>query len=312
MSRPAVLMIGSLPKDITEPVDAEFNAYGLWQADDRDGVLRQAADEVRGIAAGGMGADAGLIEALPKLEIISSFGVGYDAIDVAAAAARGIIVTNTPDVLNDDVADLALALLLAANRSLVTGDRYVRAGRWLEGDLPLATKTAGQTVGILGLGRIGKAIAARAEACGVTIVYHGRRHQPDQPYRYYRSLTAMAADADVLIVICPGGEATTRIVDAEVLQALGPNGVLINVARGSVVDQAALVAALTEGRLRAAGLDVYEDEPRVPEVLFDLDNVILLPHLGSATVETRAAMCNLVVENLRRHFAGQPVLTPVT
>ncbi len=312
MTRPAVLMTGPLSKDISGPVEAEFDACGLWQAADRDAVLGQAADRIRGIAAGGMGADATLIEPLPNLEIISSFGVGYDAVDVVAAAARGVIVTNTPDVLNDDVADTALALLLAANRSLVTGDRYVRAGRWLEGELPLATKTAGQTVGIVGLGRIGKAIAKRAEACGVTIVYHGRRHQPDQPYRYYQSLTAMAADSDVLILICPGGEATTHIVDAEVLAALGPNGVLINVARGSVVDQAALVAALTEGRLRAAGLDVYEDEPRVPEVLFELDNVILLPHLGSATVETRAAMCNLVVENLRRHFSGQPVLTPVT
>jgi len=311
MSRPAVLMIGPLSKDVTGPVEAEFDACGLWKPADREAVLSEAGDRIRGIAAGGLGVDAALIAALPNLEIIANFGVGYDSVDAAAAAARGIMVTNTPDVLNDDVADLALALMLMANRGLAAGDRYVRAGRWLDGDMPLATKTAGQTVGIVGLGRIGKAIAKRAEACGVDIVYHGRHRQPDQPYRYYERLTAMAADVDVLILVCPGGKATYHIVDAEVLAALGPDGVLINVARGSVVDEAALVRALTEGRLRAAGLDVFEDEPRVPEALFALENVILLPHLGSATVGTRLAMCNLVVDNLRRHFAGQPVLTPV-
>ncbi|MFQ5953758.1 MAG: 2-hydroxyacid dehydrogenase [Kiloniellales bacterium] len=312
MSRVGVLMVAPLPKHIVEPLEAEFTVYRLWQPEDRDLFLGEVADDVRGIATSGMdGADAALIGALPKLEIISCFGVGVDPIDLDAAAAHDVIVTNTPDVLTDDVADLALALMLAVTRRLAEGDRFVRAGRWLKGNLPLGTKMAGRTVGIVGLGRIGQATARRAEACGMTVVYHGPRHKPDQPYRYYDDLRAMAADADILVVTCPGGEATHHIVDAAVLEALGPDGILINVARGSVVDEPALVRALEDGRLGGAGLDVFEDEPRVPEALIGLDNVVLLPHLGSATVETRRAMCDLVVENLRRHFAGQPVLTPV-
>ncbi len=312
MSRVDVLMVAPLPKPIVEPLEAEFTVHRLWQAVDRNRFLGEVADTVRGIATSGMdGADAALIGALPKLEIISCFGVGVDPIDLDAAATHKVIVTNTPDVLTDDVADLALALALAVTRRVAEGDRFVRAGRWLRGNLPLGARMAGRTAGIVGLGRIGQATARRAEACGMTVVYHGPRQKPDQPYRYYDDLKAMAADADILILTCPGGAATQHMVDAAILEALGPKGMLINVARGSVVDQPALVRALESGGLAGAGLDVFEHEPEVPQALIGLDNVVLLPHLGSATVETRQAMCDLVVENLRRHFAGQPVLTPV-
>jgi len=214
-------------------------------------------------------------------------------------------------VLNECVADLAMGLTLATLRRISLGDRYVRAGSWLKGELPLAQKVGGKTMGILGYGRIGKAIAKRAEAFGMQIVYHGRKPQPGAAHKYYAKLTDMARDCDVLMVICPGGAATHHIVNAQVLEALGPEGTLINVARGSVVDEPALVRALAEGKLGAAGLDVFEDEPRVPEALLAMDQVVLQPHVGSATHETRKAMGDLTVDNLRAHFAGKPVLTPV-
>jgi len=204
-----------------------------------------------------------------------------------------------------------MGLTLATLRRMSLGDRYVRAGSWLKGALPLAQKVGGKTMGILGYGRIGKAIAKRAEAFGMHIVYHGRKPQADVAHKYYPKLADMAHDCDVLMVICPGGPATFHIVNAEVLKALGPEGTLINVARGSVVDEQALVKALTDGTLGAAGLDVFENEPRVPEALFALDQVVLQPHVGSATHETRKAMGDLTVDNLRAHFAGKPVLTPV-
>jgi lactate dehydrogenase-like 2-hydroxyacid dehydrogenase len=286
--------------------------HKLWQAKDRTALLAQLGGRVRALqTVGSNGADAKLMDALPKLEIISNFGVGVDSVDLDAARQRGVIVTNTPEVLNECVADLAMGLTLATLRRISLGDRFVRAGSWLKGALPLAQKVGGKTMGILGYGRIGKAIAKRAEAFGMRIVYHGRKPQAGVAHKYYASLTEMARDCDVLMVICPGGAATHHIVNAEVLKALGSKGTLINVARGSVVDEQARVKALGAGTLGAAGLDVFEAEPRVPEALIAMDQVVLQPHVGSATHETRKAMGDLTVDNLRAHFAGKPVLTPV-
>jgi lactate dehydrogenase-like 2-hydroxyacid dehydrogenase len=293
-------------------MERDFTVHKLWQTKDRAALIAEVGGRVRGIqTTGGHGADAGLMAGLPRLEIISCFGVGVDAVDLDAAKRRGVIVTNTPDVLNECVADLAMGLTLATLRRISLGDRFVRAGNWLKGGLPLAQKVGGKTMGILGYGRIGKAIAKRAEAFGMRIVYHGRKPQAGVAHKYYARLTEMARDCDVLMVICPGGPATQHMVNAEVLRALGPEGTLINVARGSVVDEQALVKALADGSLGAAGLDVFESEPKVPEALLGMDQVVLQPHVGSATHETRKAMGDLTVDNLRAHFSGKPVLTPV-
>jgi lactate dehydrogenase-like 2-hydroxyacid dehydrogenase len=307
-----ILSVGPFYPPSFEPMERDFTVHKLWQAKDRDAFFREVGGRIRGIqTTGGHGADAKLMDALPKLEIIACFGVGVDAVDLDAARQRHVIVTNTPDVLNECVADLAMGLTLASLRSISLGDRYVRAGSWLKAPLPLAQHVGGKIMGILGYGRIGKAIAKRAEAFGMRIVYHGRNPQAGVAHRYYAKLTDMARDCDVLMVICPGGAATYHMVDAEVLAALGPEGTLINVARGSVVDEQALVKALANGSLGAAGLDVFEDEPKVPQALFGMDHVVLQPHVGSATHETRKAMGDLTVDNLRAHFSGKPVLTPV-
>ncbi len=312
MKNVEILSVGPFYPPSYESMERDFSVHKLWQAKDRNALIAEVSGRVRGIqTTGGHGADAKLIGALPKLEIIACFGVGVDAVDLDAAKRRGVIVTNTPDVLNECVADLAMGLTAATLRRISLGDRYVRAGSWLKAPLPLAQKVGGRTMGILGYGRIGKAIAKRAEALGMRIVYHGRHQQAGVAHNYYASLTEMARDCDVLMVICPGGAATHRIVNAEVLKALGPEGTLINVARGSVVDEQALVKALTDGTLGAAGLDVFEAEPKVPEALFAMDNVVLQPHVGSATHDTRKAMGDLTVDNLRAHFSGKPVLTPV-
>ena len=288
-----------------------FTIHALPAADpERGAMLARLADKVRFLQTTGFhGCDKAMMEKLPKLEIIGVMGVGVDAVDLPEAKRRNIAVTNTPDVLNDDVADLALSLMLMVGRHLALSDRWVRDGRWLKGGQPLATKVSGKTLGIIGLGRIGKAIARRAAGFDMTIAYHGRKPQADVPYRYYADLAAMAADADFMIAICPGGPETRHIVNARVLEALGPQGFLINVSRGSVVDEPALVAALKDGKIAGAALDVFADEPRVPGELLTLDNVVLSPHVGSATHETRAAMCNLVVDNLAAHLDGKPLLT---
>ena len=311
--KPEVLVVHRLMPHVMEALESAFRCHHLWKAEDRGGLLAEVGPRVRGMATSAfVGADASLIDACPKLEIISSFGVGYDTIDARHAAGRGIIVTNTPDVLNDEVANTAVALLLAVTRRIVAYDRYVRQGRWeREGDPPLTTGLAGKRIGMVGFGRIGQVIAEKLSVFHCEIVYHARSEKPDQPYRYYPDLVAMARDCLALIVMVPGGARTRCLVNAAVLDALGPDGILINVARGSCVDEAALAAALKEGRLGAAGLDVFEDEPHVPEALFAMDQVVLLPHQGSATVETRKAMGDLVVDNLAAHFAGKPVLTPV-
>ena len=309
--KPEIVVLKPYMPEIMAALEQEFTLHRLWQAEDPAALLEQAR-AARAIATmGDVGADAALMDALPELEIVACMGVGVDAIDVAHARSRGVAVTYTPDVLNEEVANTAIALLLAVTRRICLGDRYVREGKWLEAPMPLTRTLVGKRCAILGLGRIGKAIAKRAVTLGCEILYHGRNPQHDQPYRYYADLVEMAREADVMIVITPGGAATRNLVTREVLDALGPEGTLINVARGSVVDEPALVAALVEGRLGAAGLDVFAEEPRVPEALLAMDNVVLQPHVGSATVETRTAMCRLMADNLRAHFAGEPLITPV-
>ena len=307
-----VLLVTPLMSSVMNELEHSYRVHRLYEADDRPRFLDEIGNNVRAIATDGhAGASAELMDALPNLEIISCLGVGVDAIDLSHAAAQNVIVTNTPDILNDDVANLAIGLLLAASRGIVAGDRFVRDGEWLKGNMPLMRSIRSKPVGILGLGRIGKDIARKLEVFGCDILYHGRKEQPEQPYRYYADLAAMAKDSDYLIVICPANDKTRNIVDRQVMNALGPEGTLINIARGSVVDETELVAALRDGRLGGAALDVFADEPRVPEALFTMDCVILQPHIGSATVETRQAMGDLVIENLALHFSGQPVITQI-
>lgn len=309
-----ILMPRPMAPRVVEQLDARFILHRLWEADDAAAFMAQHASRIRGVATGGGASgriDRALIDALPALEIVSSFGVGYDHVDAAHAGTKGVVVTNTPDVLTDEVADLALGLLLATLRRLPQADRYLREGRWLEKPFPLSPTLRERKIGILGYGRIGKAIAKRLDAFDVEVVYHGRREQADAPHRYYADLEAMARDVDTLVVITPGGAGTEKMVDARILQALGPDGVLINVARGSVVDEAALIKALRDGTILSAGLDVFEKEPQVPQELIEMEHVVLLPHVGSASVHTRNAMAQLVVDNLMAWFDGKPPLTPV-
>ena len=272
---------------------------------DPDAVLTQHAAEIRAIAGGKV--SSSLIEQLPNLEIIANSGVGVDSIDLNAAKARNIAVTNTPGVLNDSVAELAIALMLALARSIPQADRFVREGRWQNGMFPLRNELCGKTVGILGLGRIGKEIATRLAAMKMKVVYCGRTEQPDQPYSFISDPVAMARECDWLVAIAPGGKATDKIVSRKVLEALGPKGYLVNVARGSLVDQAALVEFLQSGQLGGAALDVFDNEPNVPAELLALENVIVSPHQGSRTEEAREAMGRLVAENIIAHFEGRPL-----
>lgn len=294
-------------------IQQEFIEIDLAKAKDPEALLREVGPSVRGIALGGHAhIDDAFMARLPRLEIVANFGVGYDSIDVAAARRRNVIVTNAPGVLTDDVADLAVALVIGVHRRMAAADNYVRRGDWARrGTFPLARTCAGRAAGILGLGRIGQAIAHRLEAMRMTIHYHSRRPVAGSSYRYHGSALSLAEAVDVLVLACPGGAATRHLVTANVLQALGPDGVLVNISRGSVVDERALVEALAAGRIMGAGLDVFDDEPNVPAELLTRDDVFLLPHIGSGTVETRAAMANLMVDNLVAHFSGKPVLTPV-
>ena len=293
-------------------LQSEFTCHPLFEASDEAAFFRKHAGAVRGLATfGPMPVDGKLMDALPKLEIISNFGVGVDAINLADAKKRNIIVTNTPDVLNDCVADTALALVLNVLRKFPQSEVYLRAGNWAaKGPYPLTTSAGGKTLGILGLGRIGEAIAQRAQACGMKIRYHNRNRK-DVPYPYDADPISLANNSDVLMVVSPATAETARIINAKVLDALGPQGYLVNIARGSVVDEPVLLRYLQEKRIAGAGLDVFADEPRVPPEFFTLDNAVLLPHVGSATVETRKAMGDLQIENLRLHFAGKPVKTRI-
>lgn len=293
-------------------MEQEFNLIKLWEQPDRAAALKAAAPKVRALAhTGHSKVDAALMDALPKLEIISNFGVGVDQIDLAAAKARGIVVTNTANALNDCVADCAMALVLNTLRKFPQADKYVRAGRWKsEGTYPFTTSLGGKTLGILGLGRIGEEIANRAKAFKMAIRYHNRNRK-DVAWAYDPDPVTLAKNSDVLLAITPGGPETEKLVNAAVLDALGPRGYFINVARGSVVDQAVLLKYLQENRIAGAGLDVYEDEPNVPPAFFELDNVVLLPHMASASNETRTAMGDLQIENIKLHLDGLPVKTPV-
>lgn len=311
MDRINIVAVTALYPPVMAALTATYAVHRLDQATDRAAFLAPLKDKVRGIATFTGTVDTALMDALPRLEIVASMSIGLDHIDVAAAKARGIRVTNTPDVLTDDVADLAIGLMVAVARRLVVADRYARDGSWLKGPMPLQSKLGGATLGVLGMGRIGQAIAKRAVAMGMTIAYHTPRPKPELPYRFYPDLAAMAADVEYLVVAVPGGPATRHLIDARIIAALGPKGSIINIARGSVIDQAALVAALTDRKLVGAGLDVFEDEPSVPEALARLDSVVLTPHVGSATHATRLAMGRLMLDNLAAYFGGKPLLTPV-
>ena len=303
VSRPSVMLKPQL--------DAAFIVHERLHETDPS-AFADIAPRIRAIAAGGESrVDAALIASLPALEIISVLGVGYDGIDVAAAKARGAVVTHTPNVLNDDVADLAIGLMLAAARQLPAADRFVRAGEWPRGPMPLARRMSGERLGLVGMGRIGQVIAQRAAAFGMPIAYTARAPKPELPYRFLPSAKALAAESDFLVVITPGGAGTRKLIDAEVLAALGPRGIVVNVARGSVIDETALIEALERGTIAGAGLDVFENEPHVPERLRALPHVVLAPHIGSATVSTRQAMADLAFANLRAHFAGEPLPSPV-
>ncbi len=288
---------------------AKYTVHKLHEATDRDALLAAVAGKVRGIAGGNVGPE--LMDRLPKLEIIANFGVGYDSIDTRAARDRNIRVTNTPNVLNDAVAEIAIGLMIALARRIPQADQFVRQGNWPNGNFPLLSELNGKTLGILGLGRIGKEIAVRAQAMKMRVVYHGRHKQADEPFVFYDNLTDMARDADWLLIIAPGGKGTEKIVSREVLTALGPQGYLVNMARGTLVDEAAMVEMLASKQLGGAALDVFEKEPQVPEALFALDNVVLSPHQGSATNQTRNKMGALVVANLDAHFAGEPLPSAV-
>ena len=307
--RPKVLQIGRLLDFMDGRLAEGFEVVHLPESGPADFLAQHGAGIEAIVTTKGVAPE--VMAGLPDLKVISSFGVGYDGIDAEAAAKRGILVSNTPDVLNDEVADTAILLWLMVSRRAVPAERWARSGDWeAKGAFPLTRSVRGRTVGIVGLGRIGTTIAEQVGMFDAEVVYHSRSEK-DVPYRYYPDLVEMARDADVLIVITPGGDETKHLIGREVLEALGPEGTLINVARGSVVDEAALVAALQEGKLGAAGLDVFEEEPRIPEALKAMDNVVLLPHVGSATVETRAAMGNLVCDNLDEWRATGRVRTPV-
>ena len=311
--KPDVLLIEPMMAEIEAKLDLAYTMHRLFKTKDPEGLLRDVGARIRGVATGGgSGVAPAIMDALPSLEIIAINGIGTDAVDLAKAKARGIRVTTTPNVLTDDVADLGLALLLATARSLCVGDRFVRAGSWSGTKvLPLGTKVSGKRLGIFGMGRIGREIAARAQGFKMSIAYTDLRRMEDLPYDFFESAETMAANVDFFVVAAAGGEQSRGAIGKDVLNALGPEGILVNIARGSVVDEPALVSALVEGRLGGAGLDVFADEPNVPEALLALNNVVLQPHRASATFDTRIAMGDLVLANLAAHFAGKELQTPV-
>lgn len=311
-AKPDCLALCALPATCWSRLEERFTVHMGPAAAERMAFVRPMAERFRfALASGGGGMSGELIRALPKLEIVSCFGVGYDGVDVAAANERKIPVTNTPDVLNDCVADTTMGLVLGVMRKLPQADRFVREGRWLQGAQPLTTSVHHKKMGIVGLGRIGKTIAKRALGFDMQVAYFGRNRQPNVPFDYHANVESLAAWCDVLVVITPGGAETRNLIDAKVLKALGPKGYLVNVARGSVVDEPALLEALKAKAIAGAGLDVFADEPRVPTEFFGLDNVVLAPHVGSATVETRKAMGDLAVDNLIAVLEGRAPLTRV-
>jgi lactate dehydrogenase-like 2-hydroxyacid dehydrogenase len=316
MAKPALLMTGQMMPLIMEACDAAFEVHRYWLAADREAMLREVGPQIRAICTGtftGVKTTDAVMGTCPNLKIVGNFGVGYDSVDVVAAAKRGVVVTNTPDVLTEEVADTTVGLLLTTVREFNRAEKWLRDGRWAkEGDYRLTPASLrDRTVGIAGLGRIGKAVARRLEAFGLAISYYGRNPQPGVSYRHYPDLVALARDVDTLIVVTPGGPETQNLINAEVLAALGPRGVLVNISRGSVVDEAALIAALRNKTILAAGLDVFVGEPNLNPAFLELDNATLFPHVGSASQHTRNAMAQLVVDNLLAFAEGKPPKTPV-
>jgi lactate dehydrogenase-like 2-hydroxyacid dehydrogenase len=309
---PRLLQIGSVTDRMKARLEAEFKVHILFDQPDQAAFLAETGPAITAVATDGhWGVPDVVMAALPNLRVISSYGVGYDAIDAVGAASRGILVAHTPDVLNDEVANTAIMLWLAVSRNLLPADRWVRSGNWEKnGSMPLSQSVQNRTVGIVGFGRIGQTIAKRVAMFDARVLYHARSKK-DVAQVYHADLTEMARASDVLICITPGGAATRHLIDAKVIDALGPTGILINVARGSVVDEAALVSALSEGRLGGAGLDVFEAEPKVPDALKKMANVVLTPHIGSATVQTRKSMGDLTCDNLSQFLKDGTVLTPV-
>jgi lactate dehydrogenase-like 2-hydroxyacid dehydrogenase len=308
-----IVLLGPLKPLVVKGLEAACTVHKAADAKDRDAFFAAHAD-VGAIACSATTEmiPGSFLARFPKLKIVASFGVGYDHMDAKWAAAHGVILTNTPEVLTEEVADTALGLLLCTAREFPQAERFLRAGKWVQKGYPLSKATLrNRTVGMVGMGAIGQAIARRLDAFGVPVVYHTRKPRPGLPYRHYPKLTDMARDVDTLMVIVPGGAATQNMINAEVLDALGPNGILINMARGSVVDEPALIKALQEKKIRAAGLDVFVNEPKVPKELIEMENVVLFPHLGSASVYTRTQMDHLVIDNLLSWAAGKGALTPV-
>lgn len=312
MSKPEILLMAPMYQPKLDEIEAAYSCHRYWSSEDRGALIASLADRCEiVVTTGGRGMSAAEMDMLPRLKLIACFGVGVDAIDLTHARERKIAVSNTPDVLTEDVADLALALLLATVRRIAQGDRFVRDGRWKRSGFGITRSLQGRRVGIVGLGRIGRAIARRCEAFNCEIGYFGPNRKDDVDYAYFDDVTALAGWASVLIAACPGGAATHRIVSRAALRALGPDGVFVNIARGSVVDQAAMVELLVSGALGGAGLDVFDDEPNVPEQLIALDTVTLQPHQGSATHPTRTAMGQLVLDNVAAFLAGKALVTPV-
>lgn len=312
MDRPALLLMAPLPPWDMEALDRDYTVVRFWEASDKDALLAGPAAACRAVATrGDIGITGAAIRALPLLEMIACFGVGTDAIDLATARSRSITVSNTPDVLTEDVADLALALMLAVARKVVEADRFVREGNWTKGPMPLATRMHGKRLGIAGLGRIGEAVARRGAAFGMSVSYFSRQPKEGSDYAFHRSLEQLASNSDFLVATLAGGAGTAGIIGKSVFEALGPNGFFINVARGSVVDEPALIDAMTKGTIAGAGLDVFVNEPAIDTRFLTLPNTVIQPHHGSGTVETRRAMGQLVRDNLAAHFAGRSLLTPV-
>jgi lactate dehydrogenase-like 2-hydroxyacid dehydrogenase len=312
VNKPEILITRQIYFPLQQALEREYTVHKVWDAPDRQAFIEAVGPRLRGVVTTVVdGVSAREIDAMPKVEIISCFGKSLAKVDVAAARRRGIAVTNVPDSVSVPVADIALGLIVMVMRRMTEAERYVRAGKWPEKPFPPGRGLTGKICGIVGLGEIGREIARRVEACGMPVCYHGPRRKTDVAYRFFAELEEMARAADCLIVTCPATPETQNLIDARILEALGPEGYLINVARGSIVDEPALIAALTSGRIAGAGLDVLRDEPRVPPELLALDNVAIVPHIGSNIMEIREERLTNIVGNLRAHFAGQPLLTPV-
>ena len=310
-TKPDVLAVAKLHPFYLQALQTLYTVHDRTHTED-PAAFAALAPRIVGVAGTGEASvPRSLLAQLPQAKVVSVFGVGYDGVDVGAAIEFGIPVTHTPDVLTDDVADLAMGLVLSVGRAIPQADQFVRAGRWPAGPIALARKVSGARMGIVGLGRIGKAIAQRAKAFGMSIAYTARSEKPDSGFTFFPSTLELAAHVDFLVAITPGGTGTRHLINAQVLQALGPRGFLINVARGSVVDESALIEALQQGTIAGAGLDVFAHEPQVPEALWRLSNVVLTPHMASATTETRQAMADLAFANIQAGISGQPLRTPV-